>query len=138
MAWHSLVESLVFYPALPEVFAGFWCWGKIRENNFLFLKEKDRESVGEQVSGARGAGGCSVDGAREQHGHGQILLQSRSGHKEMLEHHHSDATVPASRLLWVTSLLDIQKQFYKPHAGGSCGADCSRGPQADSINQEWW
>ena len=50
-AWvtpHLLVESLVFYPTLPEVLAGFWCWGKICKNNFLFLKEKDTELVGEQ------------------------------------------------------------------------------------------
>ena len=47
VAKHLLVESLVFYPTLPEVFAGFWCWGKICENDFLFLKEKDKESPGE-------------------------------------------------------------------------------------------
>lgn len=47
---HSLVESLVLDPALPEVFAGFWCRGKIGENNFLLLKEKDR------VRGRAGAG----------------------------------------------------------------------------------
>lgn len=45
-AHHSLVERLVLYPALPEVFAGFWCWGEIRKDNFLFLKEKDKELGG--------------------------------------------------------------------------------------------
>lgn len=38
-----LVESLVLDSTLPEVFAGFWRRGKIGENNFLLLKEKDRE-----------------------------------------------------------------------------------------------
>lgn len=54
---HSLVEGLVFYPTLPEVFAGFGRWGKIRKNNFLFLKEKETESAGEQARGAQRAGG---------------------------------------------------------------------------------
>lgn len=38
---HSLVEGLVFDPTLPEVLAGFWRWGKIGKDNFLFLKETE-------------------------------------------------------------------------------------------------
>lgn len=45
---HLLVESLVLNPTLPEVFAGFWCRGEVGENNFLLLKETDRELWGEQ------------------------------------------------------------------------------------------
>lgn len=49
---HLLVESLVLDPTLPEVFAGFWCRGKIGENNFLLLKEKDRKLRGRTGSRA--------------------------------------------------------------------------------------
>lgn len=38
---HSLVEGLVLYATLPEVLAGFWCWGKVGEDNFLFLQQKE-------------------------------------------------------------------------------------------------
>lgn len=68
-AWvprHLLVESLVFYPALPEVLAGFWRRGEIGKNNFLFLKEKDKESAGEQESGAHRARAGNADGGQSR------------------------------------------------------------------------
>lgn len=76
---HLLVESLVLNPTLPEVFAGFWCRGKIGENNFLLLKETDRESGGEQGVVLIPQTRNGVDRAGEWHWHRQVLLCSHLG-----------------------------------------------------------
>lgn len=38
-----LIKGLVFNPTFPEVFAGFWSWSKISQNNFLFLLKKKKK-----------------------------------------------------------------------------------------------
>lgn len=94
---HLLVESLVLNPTLPEVFAGFWCRGKVGENNFLLLKETRQGVVGRTGSGAHPTdkewSGQSWRVALAQ----QILLWSRLGLRD-----HPGAA-PGTRDGWMCS-----------------------------------